>query len=261
MARHRWEYMAVRLTVIGSSPAWPNPSSAQSGYLIEGTGRLLLDCGPGVLARLRATGSVDVDAIAITHFHLDHWGDLVPWAWLAAYGGGTARRPELWVPPNGAQELEMFAERWGNDGMFEHAFAVREFAAGATFEAAGFEVEPRRVEHYGLNAFGFRVSAGGRTLAYSGDSAPTEELVDLARGADLFLCEATLVRADADGTPRGHLTADEAIAAADGPILLTHRPAELPPPSAAVARDGMTLEIELRGAPSKGLGRRYPDTP
>src|ERR687898_2259890 len=63
------QYMEVRLTVIGSSPAWPNPGSAQSGYLIEGEGALLLDCGPGVLGRLRETKIVP-DAIAITHWHL-----------------------------------------------------------------------------------------------------------------------------------------------------------------------------------------------
>src|SRR5437868_9621587 len=37
----------VQLTVIGCSPAWPNAGGAQSGYLVEGDGRLLLDCGPG----------------------------------------------------------------------------------------------------------------------------------------------------------------------------------------------------------------------
>ncbi|HVH52379.1 MAG TPA: MBL fold metallo-hydrolase, partial [Gaiellaceae bacterium] len=70
----------MKLTVIGCSPAWPNPAGAQSGYLVEGTGRLLLDCGPGVLSRLRERESwPNVDAVVITHFHLDHWGDLVPW--------------------------------------------------------------------------------------------------------------------------------------------------------------------------------------
>src|SRR5438093_13687190 len=82
------QYMNVRLTVIGSSPAWPNPGSAQSGYLLETAdepqGRLLLDCGPGVLGKLREIG-LHVDAIAITHWHLDHCGDLIPWAWLNAY--------------------------------------------------------------------------------------------------------------------------------------------------------------------------------
>ena len=48
---------AVRLTVIGSSPAWPNPGSAHSGYMLQADGsRVLLDCGPGVLGRLREHG-------------------------------------------------------------------------------------------------------------------------------------------------------------------------------------------------------------
>ncbi|MGH3131276.1 MAG: MBL fold metallo-hydrolase, partial [Gaiellaceae bacterium] len=72
----------MKLRVVGCSPAWPNPGGAQSGYLLEGEGSLLLDCGPGVLARLReSTHWPALDAIAITHFHLDHWGDLVPWVW------------------------------------------------------------------------------------------------------------------------------------------------------------------------------------
>ena len=63
----------MKLTVIGCSPAWPNAGGAQSGYLVEGEGRLLLDCGPGVLARLRRLddGWPRVDAVAITHFHAD----------------------------------------------------------------------------------------------------------------------------------------------------------------------------------------------
>src|SRR5918999_1274131 len=99
------EYMEVRLTVIGSSPAWPNPGSAQSGYLVEGPGKLLLDCGPGVLGRLRQNG-LQVDAVAITHWHLDHWGDLVPWAWLNAYGPQDHRLEcSVWLPPGGLEEL------------------------------------------------------------------------------------------------------------------------------------------------------------
>src|ERR1044072_3883312 len=80
------EYRGVRLTVIGCSPAWPNPGGAQSGHLLDGPGTLLLDCGPGVLARLRERGHLAIDAIAITHFHLDHWVDLVPCAWLPGTG-------------------------------------------------------------------------------------------------------------------------------------------------------------------------------
>ena len=236
--------MGVRLTVIGSSPAWPNPGSAQSGYLVEGPGRLLLDCGPGVLGRLRDADALAVDAVAITHFHLDHWGDLVPWAWLAVYGSAPTPQPELWLPPGGRDELATFASRWGNEGMFERAFELREFQAGRPFEAAGFRVDPRPVRHYRLNAFGFRVEDDGRVLAYSGDAGPGHELEALARGADLFLCEATLLHGDRESEPRGHLAAEEAVAAADGPVLLTHRPIELPGPDGVpVARDGLVVEI------------------
>src|SRR4051812_10255139 len=118
------EYMAVRLTVIGCSPAWPNPGGAQSGYLLDGPGTLLLDCGPGVLARLRERGHLEIDAIAITHFHLDHWGDLVPWAWLAAHGRERPGRPELWLPPGGGEQLASSARLWGNDAMFDVAFEL-----------------------------------------------------------------------------------------------------------------------------------------
>jgi ribonuclease BN (tRNA processing enzyme) len=237
--------MRVRLRVIGSSPAWPNPGSAQSGYLVEGAGRLLLDCGPGVLGRLREHADAGVDAIAVTHFHLDHWGDLVPWAWLVAYGQAPPQRTELWLQRGGTGQLETFARHWGNERMFERAFDVREFEPETPFEAAGFEVEARRVRHYDLEAYGFRVrEPGGPLLVYSGDTAPGPELASLALGADLFLCEATLGDAGAEPTLRGHLTADEALAAADGPVLLTHRPSELPAPDGTpLARDGLVVEI------------------
>lgn len=236
----------MRLTVIGSSPAWPNPGSAQSGYLLEGPGKLLLDCGPGVLARLREGGHV-VQAVAITHWHLDHWGDLVPWAWLKLFGPDELRVScTLCLPPGGIDELTRFASFWGNERMFERAFKLAEFEPGKPFEAAGFEVEARRVPHYDLEAYGFRVRepGSGRVLAYSGDCAPTQELAALAAGANLFVCEATLADAGRDGLPRGHLTAEEALAAADGPILLTHRPIELPAPDGLpLARDGLALDV------------------
>ncbi len=237
----------MKLIVVGCSPAWPNPGGAQSGYLVEtGAHRLLLDCGPGVLARLREREDWPrIDAIAITHFHLDHWGDLVPWAWLTAYGSDAANaRPELWVPPAGAQDLHRFASLWGNAGMFERAFDVHEYEPERAFEAAGFSVSALALAHYDMEAYGFRVSSGGKTLAYSGDSGPCRPLADLARGADLFVCEATLESADTDGPPRGHLTAHEALAAADGLIVLTHRPIELPRPEGVpLAYDGLVVRV------------------
>jgi ribonuclease BN (tRNA processing enzyme) len=228
--------MQMRLTVVGCSPAWPNPGGAQSGYLVEDQGRVLLDCGAGVLAKLREredSGWPSVDAICLTHFHLDHWGDIVPWVWALWFGPASDHpRPELWVPPGGVRLLGELGQRLGTPDMFEQAFDLREYEACKEFEAAGFRITPRPVLHYDLLAFGFRVCGNGKTMAYSGDTGPSEELTELARDADLFLCEATLLEPKGEGGTRGHLAANEAKAAFEASgakrLLLTHRPQERP---------------------------------
>jgi ribonuclease BN (tRNA processing enzyme) len=243
--------MPVKLTVVGSSPAWPNPGGAQSGYLVEDDGRrLLLDCGAGVLAKLRELEDWPrIDAIAITHFHLDHWGDLVPWVWAHFVGPAQeAGEPELWVPPGGRGRLALLGEQLGQPEMFERAFRVSEYEDARPFEAAGMQVEARRVLHYDLLAFGFRVASNGTVLAYSGDSGPSEQLTELARDADLFVCEATLEEPNPEGGTRGHLAAAEAeeafLRSGARRLLLTHRPSERPLEGRfELAHDG--LEIEL----------------
>ena len=233
------------MTVIGASPAWPNPGGANAGHLLESDGTLLLDCGPGVLSALRERGLYPVDAIAITHLHLDHWGDLVPWIWYELSGLAQPRHAELWLPPGAAAELAAFGARFGYDGMFADTFDVREFETRTPFRVAGFEITAYPVEHFGMVAFGFLVrDRAGKTLAYSGDSSPCPALAELAETADLFLCEATLATSADDSNPRGHLAADEALAIPARRTLLTHRPVELPaPPGAAVAVPGVTVEV------------------
>jgi ribonuclease BN (tRNA processing enzyme) len=242
----------MRLTVIGCSPAWPNPGEAHSGYLVEDDGRLLLDCGPGVLGKLRERdgGWPRVDAIVVTHWHLDHWGDIVPWVWGRMFGlGHDTDQPELWVPPGGVDELTGFGRRFGTTTMFEDTFLLNEYTDGVPFEtAAGFRVTPRRVPHYTLETYALRVTNSGGALAYSGDAGPSEQLVEAARNADLFLCEATLADGSLDGRPRGHLSAEEAVAAFEASgarrLLLTHRPRELALDPGLEQADG-GLEVEL----------------
>jgi ribonuclease BN (tRNA processing enzyme) len=243
--------MEMKLTVVGCSPAWPNPGGAQSGYLIEAQGqRVLLDCGAGVLAKLREHEDWPrVDSICITHFHLDHWGDVVPWVWALSFGPASEfPAPELWVPPGGRAVLSEIGQRLGFPDMFENAFRVSEYGENEEFETVGFRVNPRRVLHYDLLAFGFRVSGNGRTVAYSGDSGPSDQLTELARDADLFLCEATLLEPNPEGGTRGHLAANEAKAAFDASgakrLLLTHRPYERPlAPEFEQVHDGQEVEV------------------
>src|SRR5260370_37251595 len=197
--------MHVKLTVVGCSPAWPNPGGAQSGSLCPGTGSVLLACGPGVLARLRTRASwPKVDAIVITHFHLDHWGDLVPWVWGSMYlqGRGDApARASLWVPPDGIAQLEAFGSRLGFPDMFERVFGVHEYVPDEPFEAAAHTVVATQAPHYRMEAYAVGIADGERTLAYSGDSGPSDGLAALPRGVDPFVGAAWALPAALDGEP------------------------------------------------------------
>jgi ribonuclease BN (tRNA processing enzyme) len=157
--------------------------------------------------------------------------------------------PELWVPPGGTVQLQQFGGFFGVETMFETVFTIAEYAEREPFRtAAGPEITAFKVPHYTVDSYAFRVTNGEKTLAYSADSAPSDQLIEMARDADLFLCEATLIDSEADSLPRGHLSADEAVAAFEAAeakrLLLTHRPEELPLDAALEqAVPGMVVEI------------------
>ena len=92
------------------------------------------------------------------------------------------------------------------------------------------------------------MSANGTTLGYSGDSGPAPGLVEIAKDADVFLCEATLLAPNPEGGTRGHLAADEAAEHAQQAnakrLLLTHRPFERPLADGyEQVRDGDVIEL------------------
>ena len=77
----------MRLTVLGKSPSWQDADGACSGYLLEEEGTtVLLDCGNGVLSKLRRFRDyTNVDAVVISHLHADHFLDLVPFSYALTY--------------------------------------------------------------------------------------------------------------------------------------------------------------------------------
>src|SRR5689334_13549067 len=95
----------MRITVLGKSLAWQDVDGACSGYLIESAQtKVLLDCGPGVFAKLRARMRYEtIDAVVISHLHADHVLDLVTFASALRYGPHPAT-PKL-VVPDGAKAV------------------------------------------------------------------------------------------------------------------------------------------------------------
>ncbi|MBA2448325.1 MAG: MBL fold metallo-hydrolase [Chloroflexi bacterium] len=249
------------LTVLGSGPSWPNPGGACSGYLASANGtRILLDCGPGVAGRLLANVSLrDLSAIVISHMHPDHFLDLVAVRNAVTYGGQSDRPPRLLLPPGGADVLAALGRVLdGDEHAFARAFDVGEYDPSATVEIGPCSLSFRRMRHP-VPAFATRVEAG-RALVFSGDTGPCEALVALARGADMLLCESTLVSAEGESAKgeRMHLSGAEAgqIAREAGVsrLLLTHMPIDPDDPERQL-RDARAV---FSGAVEHAAeGRRY----
>jgi ribonuclease BN (tRNA processing enzyme) len=253
--------MSLALTVLGGSPAWPNPGQAASGYVIESdTTRLLMDCGSGIAAELRARDPGPLTAIAISHFHADHWFDLVPLHYAYLFGNWNTRpHPELHLPPGGRDILDSVARSWGGTvATFDEAYQIGEFDPGRRLEIGDLRLTFLETRHY-TTCYAIRIESGERTLVYSADSGPLDGLGRFAERAELFVCEASLPDADADDRERGHMTPAEAAAtaveAAAGRLLLTHVPAEsglervladargVFPGSVDVAQPGLRIEV------------------
>jgi ribonuclease BN (tRNA processing enzyme) len=222
----------LSLTVLGGSPAWPNPGQAASGYVVESDGaRVLVDCGSGIASELRARDPGPLSGIVISHFHADHWFDLVPLHYAYRYGGWHERpRPQLHLPPGGRDVLDTVASVWdGSVETFDAAFDVCEYDPHGELRLGDLRFTFAPCLHY-TTCFAIKISAPAATIVYSADSAPTERLVRFARDADLFICEASLRSADGDSLERGHMDPVEAAGSAARArvlrLLLTHVPSE-----------------------------------
>ncbi len=210
----------MRLTVLGCAGSFPGPDSPCSSYLVETDGfRLLVDLGSGALSALqRHIGLYDVDAVVLSHLHPDHWFDLCPYMVARQYGGGQPLPPlPVYSPPGLTERLTMAYDQPPD------VYDIRPLTAGR-LQIGPVAVHVQRVNHP-VETYGLRIEHGGRVLTYSADTGPCDALVDLARDADVLLCEASFV--SGPGNTRDlHLTGaqagEHATRAGVGRLLLTH---------------------------------------
>jgi ribonuclease BN (tRNA processing enzyme) len=218
----------MRLTVVGCSGSFPGPTGPASCYLVETEGhRVLLDLGNGALGALATHADIyTIDAVLFSHLHPDHCFDLASYYVARRYhpDGGRPRIP-VYGPPAVASRM---AEAYGverPEGMTQE-FDFHEWANGSAVDIGPLRVTVARVAHP-VPCFAMRVEHAGRVLVYSGDTGPCDALVDLSRGADLLLCEAS--NQERPNNPTGlHLTgrqaAETATAAGVHRLVLTHVP-------------------------------------
>lgn len=196
----------LRVTVLGSGTAIPVADRFPAGYLVQsGTTAVLVDCGPGTLRRLAQTGlDLDaIDAVFLTHYHTDHCADVGPLLFALRSPRYRSRKPlHLFAAPGLVRFLDTLAQVWPWTLPRDYELRVHELSPGRT-QFGGLEVLAVPIRHT-AQSLGYRfTSASGASAAFSGDADECEELVELARGVDVFVCDAAFPDAQ---RVEGHLT-------------------------------------------------------
>ena len=199
----------MRLTIVGSGDAFGSGGRFNTAFLLEtAKATLLVDCGASTMVALKAR-KLDpnrIDAIVLSHLHGDHYGGL-PFFMLEAQFLSQRERPLLVAGPPGTraripQAMEAFfplstLNKW------RFPWNVVELEIGHLNDVLGHMVTTAGVVHYsGAPSTAVRISDGERVFAYSGDTEWVDDLLSIAKGADLFVVECY----NYSGGPHGHLT-------------------------------------------------------
>lgn len=192
----------TRLILLGTAGG-PRPQKARSApaqVIISNNAAYVVDCGDGV-ARQLAIAGVPLNTlrhIFITHHHSDHdagYGNLIWLAWTA----GLSTSVDAWGPPPLEKMTKLFFEmnaydietRISNEERVPlmplvHVHEIRD--NGAVMSDDNVKVTAALVDHPPVvPAFGYRFDAPDRSIVISGDTAPSDNLVRLARGADVLV--------------------------------------------------------------------------
>lgn len=214
----------MRLTIVGCAGSFPGPDSPASCYLVEHEGRrILLDLGNGALGALQRYADIyDVDGVALSHLHADHCLDLTSYYVARRYHpSGPAPAIPVLGPVDTHDRIVRAYDLPPEEGMHGE-FEFRDHVQ--VTEIGPFRITTARVNHP-VETYGIRVEAGGRSLVFSGDTGESQSLVDLARGADLALFEASWL-SRVTNPPNLHMSAAEAADHANragvGRLVLTH---------------------------------------
>ncbi|MBC7899018.1 MAG: MBL fold metallo-hydrolase [Saprospiraceae bacterium] len=205
----------MKLIVLGSGTSVPHPKRSSSGYWLETIGgSLLLDCSASAIDRM-AQENLDwanLDAVWISHFHLDHCGGLGPFLAGTKHVVATKNRnkPLRIFGGNGIRNLIDSFDKVNNYGLLEQPFPVEiiEIEPLEEFEvlpgiAAVALATPHTDESHAIH-----IRENDKTLVYTADTGFSEAVAAFARKVDLLVMECTYVK---DKKVEKHLELAEAI--------------------------------------------------
>ena len=225
------DHSGIKVRILGSGTCVPSLMRSSCSVLMQvGTSKILFDSGPGTMRRmLEADTSIfELSHIFYSHFHPDHTGEFVPLIFATKYPDVNRRQEPLMVA--GGHGLLDFYERLKNvyghwielpSGLLEIIEFDNQNADAITFEEFSVYTVPAK---HNEESISFRVaSSDGYSVVYTGDTDYTETIIDLAKDADLLICECAMpdkLRVDGHLTPS--LAGKLAARAGVGNLVLTH---------------------------------------
>lgn len=223
--------MTVQVTILGSGTLLPDDLHRSAGHLVEWSGgRLLLDCGSGVLHGLARDGRDwrSISHVAISHYHTDHFGDLPALLWAWTHGGGPdgPREVKTLLGPDGIRSRLEAARRMYGDFILEPGgpLHIVEIEAEGRWEDPESKLVlcSRAVPHT-PESVAYRVEVDGRSIGYTGDTGPHRPLEEFFRDVDVLIAECAVPD---ERTAAGHLSprsvSELAVAANPAHLVLTH---------------------------------------
>jgi len=236
----------------------------RSGWKLK-NGSILLDCGPDAPHRMAQENLdwMNLDAIWISHLHLDHCGGLAPFLFGMKYAPGIEQRtkPLRIFGCEGTKKLLQAIDDSHNYKLIKQRFPIdiEEFSVGETrpFEIIpGLKSQPFPTPHR-RESLAIRLThANGKTVVYTSDTGYSEDVAQFSRGADLLILECSFYR---DKPIATHLELAEAMRMAQiaepRTLLLTHLYPEMDAVDleaeakklwsgeTIAARDGLRLEV------------------
>ena len=195
----------MNVKILGYWGGYPAAGGATAGYLVTtDEGQILLDCGSGVMSKLPSETRVEaLSGVILSHLHYDHMADLgvLQYAVAGALRNGRMKEKlKLYAPDDPADMLH---------GLYNEHTKVIPIDPSTKVRLAGAEIEFVHVEHT-ITCYAIKISYKGKVLVYSGDTSYCDALIELARDADIFLCEATICEGSVHTTGKGHMNALQA---------------------------------------------------
>ena len=186
----------IRLRFLGSGDAFGSGGRFQTCFLLDGTAdSVLIDCGTSSLIAMKRSGvnASEIGWVILSHLHGDHFGG-VPFLILDGQFAGRTRPLVISGSPGVRDRVESAMEiLFPGSTHIARRFAVEfvELSDRVATRIGQATVTPFLVEHAcGAPPYALRIEYGGKVIAYSGDTEWSESLIEAARDADLFVCEA-----------------------------------------------------------------------